>query len=84
MFYVIYPGIVAEVAGGHGGPPPESLDSDENFKPQHTLFCCKLRFIAIYDLDLEIFGQNKVPIWVKSSVFWARSALLLGIYSIFY
>ena len=24
---------VAEVVRGHGGPPPKSLDSDENFKP---------------------------------------------------
>ena len=29
---------VAEVAWGHGGPPLKSLDSDENFKPEHTLF----------------------------------------------
>ena len=24
---------------GHGGALPKSLDSDENFKPEHTLFC---------------------------------------------
>ena len=35
---------VAEVAREHGWHPLKSLDSDENFKPQHTLFCCKLRF----------------------------------------
>ena len=29
---------VAEVARGHRGPPWKSLDSDENFKPEHTLF----------------------------------------------
>ena len=28
---------VAEVVRGHGGPSPRSLDSDENFKPEHTL-----------------------------------------------
>ena len=39
---------VAEVARGHGGPPPKSLDSNENFKPHHMLFCCELRFIYIY------------------------------------
>ena len=33
---------VAEVARGHGGPPPKSLDLDENFKPEHTLFCRNL------------------------------------------
>ena len=30
---------VAEVAREHGWHPPKSLDSDENFKPEHTLFC---------------------------------------------
>ena len=39
---------VAEVAQEHGWHPPKSLDSDENFKPEHTLFCRELRFIAIY------------------------------------
>ena len=38
---------VAEVVRGHGGPPPKSLNSDENFKPKHTLFCHELRFVAI-------------------------------------
>ena len=41
---------VAEVVRGHGGPPPKSLDSDENLKPEHTLFCRELRFVAIYAL----------------------------------
>ena len=31
---------------------------------------------------LEIFGKKKVPFWVKNSVYWARSALLHGIYCI--
>ena len=39
---------MAKVVRGHGGPPPKSLDLDENFKPEHTLFCRKLRFVAIY------------------------------------
>ena len=30
---------VAEVAREHGWHPPKSLDSDENFKPEHSLFC---------------------------------------------
>ena len=50
---------VAEVAREHGWHPPKSLDSDENFKPEHTLFCRKLRFVAIYALFLEIFGHKK-------------------------
>ena len=53
---------VAEVAQEHGWHPPESLDSGENFKPEHTLFCRELRFVAIYALFLEIFG----PFWVKT------------------
>ena len=39
---------VAEVAREHRWHPPKSLDSDENFKPEHTLFCRELRFVAIY------------------------------------
>ena len=41
--------------GGHSGPPPKSLDSDENFNPEYTLLCRKLRFVVIYAL----FGQKK-------------------------
>ena len=41
---------VAEVARGHEWHPPKSLDSDENFKPEHTLFCRELKFVAIYAL----------------------------------
>ena len=61
---------VAEVVRGHGGPPPKSLDSDENFKPEHTLFCRKLRFVAIYALFLEIFGHKKGLFWVKTVLLW--------------
>ena len=43
----LYLSRVAEVARGHGWPPPKSLDSDENFKPEHMLFCREL-FVAIY------------------------------------
>ena len=50
---------VAEVAREHGWHPPKSLDSDKNFKPEHTLFCRELRFVAIYALFLEIFGQKE-------------------------
>ena len=45
---------VAEVAREHGWHQPKSLDSDENFKPEHTLFCRELRFVAIYALFLEV------------------------------
>ena len=72
---------VAEVAREHGGHPPKSLDSDG--KPEHTLFCRELRFVAIYALFLEIFG-HKSAFLGKNSASWARSALLHGIYCIFY
>ena len=53
---------VAEVVWRRGGPPPKSLDSDENFKPEHTLFCRELRFVAIYAL---FFGD----LWAKKCLF---------------
>ena len=74
---------VAEVVRGHGGPPPKSLDSDKNFKLEHTLFCRELRFVAIYALFGDLWAKI-VPFWVKNSVSWARSALLHGIYCIFH
>ena len=58
-YKVLLRGRVAEVVRGHGGPPKKSLDSDENFKPEHTLFCRELRFGAVYALFLEIFGHKK-------------------------
>ena len=48
---------VAEVAREHGWHPSKSLDSDKNFKPEHTLFCRELRFVATH--ILEIFWQKK-------------------------
>ena len=54
---------VAEVAREHGWHPPKSLDSDENFKPEHTLFCRELRFVAIYALfwaEKIFFGSTAV------------------------
>ena len=61
---------------GHGGTPPKSLDSDKNFKLEHTLFCRELGFVTIYALFEDLC--------VKNSVSWARSALLHGIYCIFH
>ena len=46
---------------GARGAPLKSLDSDENFKPEHTLFCRELRFVAIYAL----FGD----LWPKKAPF---------------
>ena len=74
---------VAEVLRGHGGPPPKSLDSDENFKPEHTQFCRKLRFVVIYALFGD-FLSKQGPFWVKNSVSLEGSALLHGIYCTFF
>ena len=53
--------VVAEVVRGHRGPPPKSLDSDENLKPEHKLICHKLiRFVAIYALFGDLWAK-KVP-----------------------
>ena len=60
---------VAEVAREHGWHPLKSLDSDENFKPEHTLFCRELRFVAIYALFFGDFLATKVPFWVKTVLF---------------
>ena len=60
---------VAEVVRGHGGPPPKSLYSDENFKPEHTPFCRELRFVVIYALFGDflskkcLFGSKTVFLW---------------------
>ena len=68
---------------GAGGHPPKSLDSGENFKPEHTLFCRGLKFVAIYALFGDLWAK-KVPFWVKNSFTWTRNALLHGLYCIFY
>ena len=57
---------MAEVAREHGWHPPKSLDSDENLKPEHTLFCRELRFIAIYAIFFGDLWAKKVPFWVKT------------------
>ena len=75
---------VAEVAREHGWHPPKSSDSDENFKPEHTPFCRELRFVAIYALFFWRSLGIKSAFLGKNSASWARSALLHGIYCIFY
>ena len=62
---------VAEVAREHGWHPPKSLDSYENFKPEHALFCRELRFVAIYAL---FFWRS---LGIKSA-FWSKRTVLLG------
>ena len=69
---------MTEVVRGHGGPPPKSLDSDENFKPEHTLFCRELRFVAITQF-LEIFGQKKC-LFGSKSVFLGQEVHYYNVY----
>ena len=59
---------MAEIAREHGWHPPKSLDSDENSKPEHTLFCRELRFVASYAL----FGD----LWAKKMPFWSKTVFL--------
>ena len=59
---------VAEVAREHGWHLPKSLDSDENFKPEHTLFFRKSRFVAIYAL----FGD----LWPKKCLFESKTVFI--------
>ena len=49
---------VAEVVRGHGGPPSKGLELDENFKPEHMLFCRELD-LSRFTHFLEIFRQKK-------------------------
>ena len=68
---VVVPAVVvrvAEVARELGWLPPKSLDSDENFKPEHTLFCRELRFVAIYAL----FGD----LWAKKCLLGSKRVFL--------
>ena len=74
---------VAEVVRRHKRPLPKSLDSDESFKLQNTLFCRDIKICC----DLRTFWKTlgrKSAFWVKRVFFWVRSALLHSIYSILY
>ena len=59
------PSRVAEFAREHGWHPPKSLESDENFKPEHTLSCRELRFVAIYALFFGgYFFRGRFFLWI--------------------
>ena len=60
-----------------------SLDSDENCKPQHSLLSRDIKICRDLHTFWKTFGKI-ILFWVKNSVFWARSALLHGIYCISY
>ena len=76
---------VAEVAREHGWHPPKSLDSVKNFKPEHTLFCRELRFVAIYALfgDLcakksAFLGQKQCFLGKKCTITWYKLHIFLS------
>ena len=56
------------------GPCRKTLDWDKNFKPEHTLFCRELRFVAIYAL----FGD----LWARKCLFGSKT-VFLGHYMVF-
>ena len=66
---------------GHGGPPPKCLDSDNNFKPKHTLL-----FVAIYALYNASFLNPNIRYFVAILRFVAIFALFgrLGAKSVFF
>ena len=73
----LYPNRVVEVAREHGWHPPKSLGSDKTFKPEHTLFCGKLRFVTIYALfgdlwakKVPCFGQKQCFLGKKCTITW--------------
>ena len=70
---------MAEVARGHRGPQPKSLDSNENFKIELTLFCRELRFFAIYALFLEIVGQKSAFLGHKQCFLGEKCTIIWGI-----
>ena len=40
--------------------PAERFGLGRKFKPKHTLFCCELRFVAIYALFGDLFESKTV------------------------
>ena len=72
----------AEVAREHGWHLPKSLDSDENFKTEHMLFCPKLRFVAIYALFGDLWAK-KVPFGSKT-VFLGQEVHYYRVYIAYY
>ena len=56
------------------GPSPKSLDSDENFKPQHTLFCrdikiCRNLRIFFYNLwTKKCFSFESIPVFLEQEM----------------
>ena len=63
---------MAKVARRREGPPPKSLDLDENFKPKHMLFCCDVKKCR----DLRTFWKTLG----KKVFFFCLNTVLIGGY----
>ena len=66
---------VAEVAREHGWHPPKSLDLDENFKAEHTLFCKICRDLRTFWRSLGktsafLMGQKQCFLGKKCTITW--------------
>ena len=60
-----------EVAQGHEGPPPKSLDSDKNFQPKHTRIeiCRDIRtFWRCLGKKSAFFGQKQCFLGKKCTI----------------
>ena len=68
--------MVAEVVRGHGGPPLKSLDSDENLKPEHMLFCRELGFVAIYALFGDLWANKRAFLGQKQSFLGKKCTII--------
>ena len=64
--------------------PAEKLDSDENFKPEHTLFCHELRFVAknsdVISLVIDqsqpgVFYLQKMTNFMKPGVLYLQKMI---------
>ena len=82
---VVDEAVVIVVAGwqklgrGTGGPPSKSLDSDENFKPEHTLFCRDLRtFWRSLGKKSAFLGQKQCFLGKKCTITWYILHILLS------
>ena len=69
---------------GGTGPPPKGLDSDENFKPEHTLFFANkdlsqfTHFLEIFRQKKCLLGQKQCFLGKKCTITWYIVHILLS------
>ena len=63
----------------HGGPPPKSLDSDENFEPELTLFCREIKICS----DLRTFWKSLDKNLKPEHTVFCRKLICVTIYARF-